>query len=303
MSKSPPTITPAHGFAETLLALPALAPVAYSVRAKLCDAREHTLATVTSQPWTLPSTPWVGNALGMTDAVQPPWTPIKVAKTGFQVWGREYNIAGGFGLPVQITSLARALLAQPVTLEISKGGQMLPLTDCKVQLGEAKPDLAHWSGTATAGDVRVRVDGSLTYDGMVLLTLQLAPATPGKTVHLDGVKLQTRLPRERALFLNTSTDQGYWWYPYKGWVPEQTGVVYDNLKQRAAKTNFLFYVLFSDDDTGLEWFADNTAGRQIDDRKPVQEIIREDNGDVRLQCLLANIPFELDGSHQPDLRL
>jgi hypothetical protein len=78
------------------------------------------------------------------------------------------------------------------------------------------------------------------------------------------------MPKDRALFLNTATDLGYWWYPYKTWVPRKPGVVHDNLRQRAVASSFLFYVLLGDHDTGLEWFADNLSGWQIDERKPIQ---------------------------------
>jgi hypothetical protein len=281
------------GFAETLLPLPAMPAGSYGIEATLLDAKGKALATATSDSWRLPETKWLGNTLGLTDKIQPPWTPIRGDGLTLKVWGRDYLLKGGFGLPQQIVSQGRNQLAAPVTLELVRDGQTLPLTEPKLKITSVKPHAAEWTGSATAGDVRVSVDGRLEYDGMVLLKLRLEPLRPGAPVRLDAVRLQTAMPKERALFLNTATDQGYWWYSYKAWIPEKPGVVHDNLKQRSGATQFLFFTLFFDHDTGLEWFADNLAGWQVNESKPIQEIIREPNGDVRLQCSFANAPFEL----------
>jgi hypothetical protein len=288
----------ADGFGETLLRLPAMPAGAYRVEAFLADTNGQRVGptppgALASEPWTLPETPWLGNTLGVTQRVQPPWTPVARDGLTLRVWGREYTLAGGFGLPQQVTSQGRALLARPVALELLCDGQALALAEPAVRITTVLPQVAGWRGSAVAGDVALSVRGRLEYDGMVLLQLTLAPRISGRPVRLDGIRLATTMPKERALFLNTATDQGYWWYPYKGWIPETPGVVHDNLRQRAAKTSFLFFALFFDHETGLEWFADNLAGWQVDERRPVQEIVRMPGGDVQLLCHLANQPFEL----------
>ena len=282
------------GFGETVLPVPKLAPGRWKVNIALLDAKGKVLGRTTSALWEYPSNaPWLGNTLGITDKVQPPWTPVRVEDSTLQVWGRDYDLKGGFGLPQRILSQGREWLARPVDLELVKAGKRIKITQQTVKVTSRHPNEARWEGQAEAGEVRVRVNGRIEYDGMMLVTLRLEPKMPGAKVELDRVLLQTAMPKERALFLNTSTDQGYWWYPYSGWIPENPGVVHDNLKQRSARTRFLFYALFSDHETGLEWFADNLAGWQVDENLPVQEIIRDPNAEVRLQCSLANRPFTL----------
>ncbi len=283
-----------RGFAEAVIDVLTMPPGKYHVEAVFRNAKNKKLATAVSDRWELPRTKWLRNTLGITDKVQPPWTPIRRKGSALEVWGRDLELKGGFGLPQQITSQKRAQLKKPIALEIICEGNALGITDAKVRITKVKDHVATWEGKGLAGDVRVQVNGTLEYDGMVLLKLRLAPRTKGTPVKLDAIRLHTVMPKERALFMNTSTDQGYWWYPYKGWVPKEPGVVYTNLKQKPAATNFLFFVLFCDHDTGLEWFADNLAGWQVNDRKVVQEIVREQNGDVRLTCHLANQPFVLD---------
>jgi len=302
------------GFGEALLPVPDMSAGRYTAEVALVDRAQRKPIAARSKPWDLPDTAWLGNTLGISDTIQPPWTPIQRNGLKLKVWGRDYDLAGGFGLPQQIVSQGRKLLARPVTLELMRNGQALPLTNPALQITNQQLHTVSWAGHADAGDVRVRIDGRLEYDGMMLLKLGLEPLQPGQKVKLDAVTLHTVLPKERALFLNTSTDQGYWWYTYKSWLPDEAGgslngqsaptgvtrankptVLLDNSKQKAGKTPFLFFVLLCDHDVGLEWFADNLGGWQVDERRTLQEVIRETNGAVRLTCHLANRPFELAG--------
>ena len=283
----------ADGFGEMLLELPKPQPGKYQMRARFLNKDGQEAGTATSDAWELPRAEWLGNTLGITDKVQPPWTPIARDTGTLKVWGRDIQLDGGFGLPQQIVSQGRNWLAKPVSLSLTMGGKAVPLAQASVEIQETQPHVASWSGSATAGPVKVSVRGRLEYDGMTLLRLRLEPATVGQAVKLDTVRLDTVMPRERALFLNTCTDQGYWWYPYRSWVPGKPGLVLNNLQQQPAKTSFLFFTLFSDRETGLEWFADNLAGWQVDLHQPAQEIVREADGTVRLTCHLVNRPFEL----------
>ena len=294
-----------RGFAEAVFPIPSLAPGQWRGRAVLLDDAGQQVAVTESTPWTFPDdAPWLGNTKGLTDTIQPPWTPIEM--TGFEdatnssgrggqlaVWGRTLDLAGGFGLPRQIVSQGSRWLAAPIALELAGKDGVLPIEHPRVTLTKAQPHAAEWKGEARAGDVRITTVGTLEYDGMMLFKLRLEPAIPGKSISLEQIRLQTLMPKEHALFLNTSTDQGYYWYPYDGWIPKQPGVVHDNLKQQAAQSSFLFYATFSDHDTGLEWFADDLAGWQVDESKPVQEVVREPDGAVRWVCHLANRPFTL----------
>jgi len=77
-------------------------------------------------------------------------------------------------------------------------------------------------------------------------------------------------------------------------VPETPGVFHDNLKQKGTRTSFLPFIVFSDHDVALEWFADKRAGWNLDYAKPSQIMSKEQNGDVRLNVRFANSPFVLE---------
>ena len=103
---------------------------------------------------------------------------------------------------------------------------------------------------------------------MMLLTLHIKPAA-GK-VSLDSIKLRTTLPAAVAKYAFAVKDQPYWWYLWSVRPPQTTGEFNNNLSgtPRAALTNNIFSVVFSDDDRGLEIFHNNMAGWQINESVP-----------------------------------
>lgn len=287
-------IFPLHrGFGETVLSLGTMPPGRYHVTVTALDVSGRTLATKSSEPYELPRTKWLGNDLGKTDTIQPPWTPIQRDGKTLKVWGRSHALAGGFGLPQQITSAGKPMLARPIELEIEHDGRSQPIQGARLSFDTLKPHEANWTGSASAGGVQIHLRGRLEYDGLLKFTLRLTPAQ--RPVEIQALRLQMAMPAERALFLHTTGDQTYWWYTYKACTATNPGVFHDNLKQQfGSKATFLPVVLFSDHERGLEWFAENISGWQVDDRKPIQQMIRDPDGVVRLESQLANQPFTLD---------
>jgi len=281
-----------RGFGEAVIATGPMTAGTYVVTVKLLNGSNNLLGTKVSSAFVLEKTPWLGNSLGITNNIQPPWTPIVANGLKLSVWGREYDLSGGFGLPTQITSQGKTILASPVALEVDEGGGPLQLVPTSLSITDVKPHLVIWQGTAAGQGVTALVKGSLEYDGMMLITLKLSP-TAGP-VDIKTVRLRTVLPSSRALFMHTTTDQPYWWYTYKSKVPIVPGVFHTNLAQPASQSSFLPVVLFSDDDRGLEWFAENPRGWRVNESVPMQEMIRDTAGNVQLQNNIVNKTVSLN---------
>lgn len=315
-------ITPLlRGFGEGVFAISPMGPDTYHVEVVARDVSNATLATASSPPFVVPSTPWLGNTLALTDVVQPPWTPMTRTGQTVQVIGRTMELGNGIGLPQQMTSQGKTLLAAPVSVDIVQGGSVLPITGrSTVTVGgggsvtmiaaPALPrtmlaqsvgpsitftseasHLVQWSGSGTAGPVQLAVQGSVEYDGMMLFTVEMSP-TAGPVV-IDRIDLTLAMPAARAPFMHTTTDQRYWWYPYKAATAATPGVFHTNLMQQAGKSTFLPFVLFSDHDVGLEWFADNPSGWVVNEAQVMQTMSRDAGNIITLQNHIANIPFTL----------
>src|SRR4051794_27823707 len=66
--------------------------------------------------------PWIGNKIGVTEKVLPPWTPIEWkqdtgAALNLSCWGRTYAVDGS-GLPTQVKVLDENILSAPMRVEI-----------------------------------------------------------------------------------------------------------------------------------------------------------------------------------------
>ena len=284
-----------NGFGEAAGPLSQVTPGTYRVRAEVLNAGGQVIARSVSGAWTLPQTEWVGNTIGLTAEIQPPWTPITRQGETLGVWGREIQLGGGFGLPQQIVSQAKPQLATPITLNLVRNGKRLLIADTEVNVTSAKPHKATWVGSGIAEGVKVSIAGSLEYDGMVLLDLTLEPVEAHAHVEFDEITLDMVMPTSEAIFLNACTDQGYWWYPKRQSVGAKPGWKMTNLDSKSGRTNFWFFMLLCNRTTGLEWFADNLQDWAVDENRPVQELVRQDDGSVRFTCKLANQSFTLTG--------
>jgi hypothetical protein len=285
------------GSVEGVMTLPTFGSGIYTVFVK-ATASGALISTTQSSPFVYVQPSWLGNTLGVDQTVPAPyWDPITTDQSAgldLTVVHRKYSLGGGFGLPTQITSLGKTMLARPVLLEVEQNGSVLPLTGQSVQVTSAAPNQASWQGRAVAGSqVQIDVKGQLDYDGMTLLTLKLTPT--GGPVNLSAIRLTTTMTGSTATYVQAAKDQPFYWYTWAVRVPTATGEFNNNLSAtpRPLTTNNIFSTVFSDEDRGLQIFHENMAGWQINESKPWQRYIREADGSVSYQCLLANSAFTL----------
>ena len=286
-----------RGFAEGLIDLGGtLLPGTYQATVKLLDSDGLALSSLQTASFTVPSTPWLGKNIGVSNQVQQPWSSIGVNGTSLSVWGRTYDLSGGFGLPQQITSKGQSLLAEPITIEFDRGAGVFQLSSQSLQITSVQPHKVTWTGTASGGGIEATVSGSLEYDGMMLITLTLSSSP--EPVLIKTIKLQTVLRSARALYYHATGDNAFWWYPRKTYVPTTAGTFMTNVDAYKQKTPLMPSITFSDDDRGLEWFAESVDGWQIWDNPndPIQELIRDANGNVRLQNSFATQQFTLSSA-------
>ncbi len=160
--------------------------------------------------------PWIGNKLGVSDKVQPPWTPIRSQRAevrgqqsvGFSCWGREYQVDGS-GLLAGLTVAAqsgvdqegRDILAGPVRVELVQGGKLVVLKPEAAPAGVKVADhQASWSGVLSGGGWRIETAVALEYDGYALHRVSIVPPNP--KAQMDALRLIIPLKREYAMQLH-----------------------------------------------------------------------------------------------------
>jgi hypothetical protein len=292
-----------NGFGQALIpiTLP-FAPGTYTAQVSVVDAKGKQLSSQITSSFVVPATSWLGNTLGIAAAgtVQAPWTPISVDQTALSVWGRTYTLAGGWGLPQQITSQGQNLLAVPIDIDFDIGSGKFNLTPQSLAITSAASDVATWTGQAAGNGISATINGSLEYDGMVLIRLTLAPTNGPVTI--QTMKLQTAMPAAQAKFYLWAATSSVWGASYNPVVPTMPGVFLSNTyaglgNKSPGKSRLLPSITLSNDDTGLEWFADNLAGWSVDQSiagsTSFQNLIVDQNTNVRLENAFATRAFAL----------
>lgn len=225
---------------------------------------------------------WLGNTLGMSDKVIPPWTPLQWDGRTLSMWNKSYRL-NALGLAESVINSGAAQLSG-MQLVATVDGKATPVsagTPVMRRLTEAAADL---EGQAAAGDLQVAVATRVEFDGFVLNRMTI---TPRKPVKLDHLALVVTMPtNEGPLMVSTSGGDSY-----TGWTPDR----WDSRAMAAGGRhgNFVPYVMLTDSDRGFTWFADNDPGWIVDPDKPAIELVRE-GGQLRLQVNFVNRPGVLD---------
>ncbi len=238
--------------------------------------------------------PWEGNRLGISNAVYPPFKPIKVRGKELSVVLRRCR-SGGLGLWDSVNSLGRELLAAPIILKAN--GQTLSGAGRFVEI---KPHKAVYEGAAAGPALRVKTRCTTEYDGCMKVELTLVPPPPvaGRQMPLTDLCLEIPLKDKLAPLWHASTTSLR--LNPAGNTPAGDGVVWDSRKFPDGTWfgNFKCYIWLGAEERGLCWFADNDKGWELGTNDagqavaPCQELIRKD-GVLTLRINFVQKPITL----------
>ena len=224
---SPAPLTISDRIAEAVLPFDSLAPGDYVLRVQLMDPSGKVVNKV-SDSFLCPDNEWLGNAIGISDAPPPPFTPLQTTAQGFACLLREVAFDRS-GLPGKITSDGTQILASPISVKASSGGSKVEWRYGSTRL-TARSALSaeysgQWKGVTGAGrDVAqhvgpggeganvktavLRMDWTalVEYDGMIKYTFTLTPIRPH--VEIDSLDLRFPIRPESATLINSSASVG-----------------------------------------------------------------------------------------------
>jgi hypothetical protein len=282
----------AAGFSanDQLFVLPDLAGGDYWVNLKVGDAA--------TEPQLLKRQrfAWEGNTLGITDAVFPPFTPIKCRGQSVAVVMREYRL-NDFGLWDSVkargqfdNAAPRELLAAPMRFTAeSQDGRELAWKG-RVELMSRKPHLAVYRARAECPAVGLEAVSAIEPDGMMKVTLKLLPVKGAPA--LKRLSLEIPLRDEMAALMHEDTASLR--LNYSGSLPSGEGEVWTSKqsKRYAQWLNaFTGYIWLGGPERGLAWFAENDKGwvTAKNHDAPLMRITRG-SGRVTLRVDLVNVP-------------
>lgn len=247
-----------------LVEVPPERTVEYTVEATLTTERGEALASV-SKSIRLKGYQfeWLGNNIGISDEVIPPWTPIKWRNGRLYLWNKIYKL-DGLGLAEEIINGGRKQLSSAMKLLAMVDGQESELPHPLPTLKELMDAGAELAGQARVSKLRIKVLTRVELDGFVLNRMRLVPESE---VKVEGLSLSIEFPKDEVPC--SVTTSGGWSASY-GWRPEK----WDSRETASGSRygSFVPYVFLTDSERGFCWFADNDMGWVIDPSRPALEL-------------------------------
>lgn len=205
--------------------------------------------------------PWLGCPAGRLrpGEVPPPWTPLQASNGVVKCWGREYRFKGT-GLPEQIKTAGREILAAPVrVIALSQGRRLTSDTaagsSARIEGGPAHMTIRHRGKEGPA-----YADSWVEYDGVLNMDITVQGPNGGA---IGELTLEIPIKAEYAKY-------------YHFW-PGRWGSTYNSgaIPEEGLKLPFKPYVWLGDEERGLGWFCESDKGWEPLDRDGCIEIARE----------------------------
>jgi len=234
------------------------------LRATLCNHSGKSVRTGQLR-YEVPTKPvWLGNTLGKTDVVLPPWTPLRASGDAIEMWGRKY-ICGTSPLPSQVVSQESALLRSPILLTIRNDGATGSLTSrlIKSPSGNEAALTSQWEGTL--GLLACKATCHIEFDGFMRLDFELVPA---KAVTLDALTLVIPFRQDTATLYHHAN--GTWTD-----LSDAGGIGAIGWKKALP---FVPYYWVGTERGGLAWFCEHNRNWQVTDERRAIELAHTNEG-------------------------
>jgi len=189
-----------------------------------------------------PNPEWLGNKIGISDKVPPPWTPLRAEGRTVDCWGRQYTF-GAAGFPRQINILGKDILARPVRILVKRNNRTGVLPEGTFQPTEHKEARASYESVSEVGGLKIAADAWIEFDGFVWNTIKVHANSP---TEIDGLSVEIPLKKEYATL---------WWHPELagGMLSDKMGAP-PRQPHASAPINFL---RLGDEDRGMQFFYEN----------------------------------------------
>ncbi len=262
VSKSVPAVV--EGVVRPELDLGKFAPGRAQVEVVLQDSTGKRIRTgrITYEVPQIPG--WIGNSLGKTDEVLPPWTPVAQDDEAVRVWGRAYNLAAPSILK-GVTSQGENLLRAPVELLLGvQDRNPAHLSLSPEETFEKTPAAVaqNWMGSLSPIDAKAKT--RIEYDGFMRIDLTLRCDVPMRVRSLT-----LRIPFTKAATLYHHAN-GAW-----NDLSDAGGIGPAGWSKRLP---FVPYIWIGNERVGLAWFSEHSQDWRNSDESRAVELLRTIDG-------------------------
>lgn len=237
--------------------------------------------------------PWENNNLGITDVVYPPFKDLKVSGNKLKSVMTEFSF-DGTGLYSSVKPAGEEILNGKLTYHFSANGNAGKITKSSGRFTKQSAAECIFEGVAsTDAGFRIRTVAKTEYDGCTRYEMTLLPDS-GKKPVLDTFHLDIPLDDSQIRLLHV-IKSGHIRTNPAVYVPKGEGVIWRSSEVSNGDFfgNMHIYIWLGEVERGLSWFADNDRYFSVDEKKPVQELIRQ-NGKLILRVHFVNKALKLD---------
>jgi hypothetical protein len=275
------------GQGEVWLNPPELSPGTYSleVAARVPGSAPFTCR----QPVEVhPKPEWLGNDIGLTDEVLPPWIPMVVDDPSVNVWGRSYTW-DAFPFPAQVSATDVELLSAPIELVAVVDGERQTFRGAPPVFSVVNPARVELTTRAEAKGAQIEGKLWCEFDGCIRSDWQISPTHAGNM--LDTLYLEVPFHRDQAKLVHLS-EPG----PVDVSSPDLRGLMVQarsHALEGPKNAPPQHHIWVGDQERGLAWFVESHQNFCLNSTRPAVEFIP--NGDVlRVRIHLVQSPRKLD---------
>jgi len=234
-----------------------LRPGDYDIVAALYDKSAHEVARSASSFKKIDESIWLGNKIGISDKVPPPWTPMKVNGKIVRLWGREYRF-GESPFPEGVITRDELILASPIRLRLDIGGKEVIWKTAAAEITHASETEVRLSTKSEAPGIELHGLTSIEYDGMIRTDLKLKPARP---VEIRKMYLEIPLKDKHAKYIHCTKSRN-------------SSSFAGTIGADGWKGPFHPLVMLTDEDRGLCWFTESMKNWHVENEDKVFEITK-----------------------------
>ncbi|MFA6928802.1 MAG: glycoside hydrolase domain-containing protein [Lentisphaeria bacterium] len=231
---------------------------------------------------------WLGNQLGLSRRLLPPFTPLRRQNNTISCLLRDYTLAAS-GLPAQVKALDKEILADAVKLQVEKNGQLEEWQASQLEFTREDEININYQLQLQSPSLKVRLQGEFEFDGLLKLDLffEARSDTLPERVYLD-------IPiRQEFTQLFHACGEGLRMNP-GGFLPEGQGRIWKSRSiEQTHISNFIPYLWVGDDERGISYGADWDKGWVHCEERDAVELHRHADGTVSIRLNLLNAPKKL----------
>lgn len=279
--------TLAKGAADLIWEIPSLTEGEYTLRTGVRLSSGE--IPVIDQKFVRHQFEWEGSKQGLSEAIVPPFIPLRVEKNRVFTVLREHNVSET-GLWMQVTSDGKPILSSPIRLEAKGGKKVLEVKGSEMKVTRHSETALETEHDIRIGTVAAKVKAQWEIDGMMLWQLQLLT---NEESAIDDLTLVIPLKPEIASLMHTCTDGIR--FNYAGMLPAGNGTIWEGSKapRNSIVGDYVPYIWIGCEKQGLSVFGENDRGWMTKSGTPCQEIVRTGQA-VELRCHLITGPAKWD---------